>query len=369
MIVDMMHRKFLRVVIVVFLLTIISLGLYRTKTLTDQAQHNPTPTGDLQRFETTSMDVFDSLTQITLYAENKASFDKESKVILEDLKNYHALYDIYNDYPGLNNLKTVNDHAGVQPVVVDQKIIDLLEYSKKIYATTNGKTNVAMGSVLSIWHRYREEGLANPADAQLPPMEELKAASHHTDIDSVVIDNENSTVFLEDPEIRLDVGAIAKGYAAEMVVQNAKESGTRSLLLSLGGNVRVLGAKPNGKPWIVGIQNPSLEDQDNTLAEIRAVDTSLVTSGNYQRYYTVAGNNYNHVIDPKTLMPASYYNSVSVITEHSGMADALSTALFCMPYEEGRLFAEKQKDVQVFWVFKDGSTAQTQGFKKLTEFN
>lgn len=360
-----MHHKKIRVVIVIFLLLIITLGLYRTKTQTNQKQLSPNDTVGLQRYETTTMDVFDTLTQITLYTENEASFEKQSNAIREELKTYHALYDIYNDYPDLNNLKTINDHAGLEPVVVDQKIIDLLNFSKEMYQATDGKTNIAMGSVLSIWHHYRDEGLKNPADAQLPPMADLKEASQHTDINKIIIDPEKNTVFLEDPDMRLDVGAIAKGYATEMVAQQARESGVQSLLLSLGGNVCAIGSKPDGTPWIIGIQNPSLEESKEAIAEIKAIDLSLVTSGNYQRFYTVAGNNYNHIIDPDTLMPATYYDSVSVITEDSGLADALSTALFCMPYEEGRAYVDQLSGVEVFWVFEDGSTMQSKGFERL----
>ncbi len=356
-----MRRNDLRIIIIILLVGIIGLGWYRTRFQNEAADNR-----NLQRFETTTMDIFDTVTQITLYTEDETAFEEKSRILLADLKNYHALYDIYNDYPGLNNLKTVNDHAGIEPVVVDQKIIDLLNFSKEMYRTTEGQTNVAMGSVLSIWHRYRQEGLKNPAAAQLPPMAELSEAAQHTDINKVIIDEKNSTVFLEDPDMRLDVGAVAKGYAAEMAVRQAEAYGVDSLLLSLGGNVCALGSKPDGSPWVVGIQNPSLDAANNSIAQIKAVDTSLVTSGSYQRFYSVAGNNYNHIIDPETLKPATYFDSVSVITDHSGTADALSTALFCIPYEAGVDFAKQQNGVNVFWVFKDGTTAQTPGFDRLT---
>lgn len=112
--------------------------------------------------------------------------------------------------------------------------------------------NVAFGSVLSIWHDYRERGIDDPLSAKLPPMEKLREAAAHTDIDKVVIDEAASTVYLADPEMRLDVGAAAKGYAVERACRAAEEKGIESLLVSVGGNVRAIpgawtGAVPPGR--------------------------------------------------------------------------------------------------------------------------
>ncbi|MDD4493544.1 MAG: FAD:protein FMN transferase, partial [Eubacteriales bacterium] len=194
--------------------------------------------GRKKRYEAEFLLLFDTMSQIVAYSDSKEEFAGYSQLIYDNLKIYHELYDIYNDYPGVNNIKTINDNAGIKPVKVDGKIIDLLLFSKEWYKKTNGKVNVALGPVLKIWHEYRNDGLNDPENAELPPVELLKEAAKHTDINKVIIDNENSTVFLEETGMRLDVGAIAKGYAVEQVSLLAMENGFQSALLSIGGNVR-----------------------------------------------------------------------------------------------------------------------------------
>ena len=149
---------------------------------------------------------FDTITQVLGYTKTEDEFNSYVKKIESRFQELHKLYDIYSDYEGINNIKTINDNAGIEPVKVDKQIIDLIKFSKEWYNRTGGKTNIAMGSVLRIWHDYREEADRNPANAKIPPMEELLEASEHTDIDRVIVDEENSTVYLED-ENALDVGS------------------------------------------------------------------------------------------------------------------------------------------------------------------
>ena len=130
-----------------------------------------------ERHELTYLDVFDTVTTLVAYGGTGEDFSAEAGRIHAELLDYHRLYDIYNDYPGLNNLKTVNDRAGEAPVEVDRRIIDLLLEAREMYGVTGGKVNVAFGSVLSIWHDYREAGILDPERAALPPMEALRAAA------------------------------------------------------------------------------------------------------------------------------------------------------------------------------------------------
>ena len=319
-----------------------------------------------QQFSRTDITVFDTQTVILGYETTESAFAEKADDILEKLKFYHQQYDIYYEYSGINNLKTVNDNAGKEPVKVDRAIIELLLYSKEMYTLTEGMTNVAMGSVLSVWHRYRERGIADPENASLPGTEELEAAALHTDIEKVIIDEEAMTVYLSDPEMSLDVGAVAKGYAVEMTAQYCEEKGYTGYALSVGGNVRCIGEKPSGDKWEVGVQNPDLSSDEAYFTKVYLTEESLVTSGVYQRYYTVAKKQYHHIIDPITLMPKDEYASVSVIAGNSGLADALSTALFNMSYEDGLALAEKA-GAEVAWVYSDGTVEMTDGFSEMTE--
>ena len=317
------------------------------------------------RYEAEFLKLFDTVTKVIAYTDSKEEFTKFSQLIYDNLKEYHELYDIYNDYPGKNNIKTINDNAGVKPVKVDRKIIDLLLFSKEWYKKTDGKFNVAMGSVLRIWHDYREAGMNDEESAKLPPMDLLKEASQHTDINKIIIDEQNSTVFIEDPKESLDVGAVGKGYATEQVSQIAIKNGFKSGVISVGGNVRAIGDKGIGKQlWNLGIQNPDLESKNTTLKIVYVTDKSIVSSGDYERYYTVKGKRYHHIIDPATLFPTQYFSQVTIITKDSGLADVLSTAIYNMPYEQGVMFINDLPDTEAMWVMKNGEIKYSKNFEK-----
>lgn len=308
------------------------------------------------------MEYFDTVITITGYESNKEAFDKTSKEILDLFSEYHQLYSIYHRFDNVNNLCTINDVIdGAHPTVkVDRRIIDLLKYSKEMYTLTNGVTNIALGSVLSLWHDYRTIGKDDPDNAALPPMEQLKTASMHTDISKIVIDEVNSTVTITDPQVKLDVGAIAKGYAVERVAKTLEEKGINNYVLNVGGNVRTIGSKADGTKWTVGIENP---DGGDYLAYLNLSGESLVTSGSYQRFYYVDGKSYHHIIHPDTLMPAKGYLSVSVLCKDSGLADALSTALFCMSIDDGLELVESLEGVEAMWLTEDKNENVSSGWK------
>lgn len=308
------------------------------------------------RYEGEFLLLFDTATRVIGYTETKEEFSTYMDQFYAELETYHQLYDIYNDYEGVNNLKTINDMAGIGPVEVDQRIIDMLKFSLEVADWSQGKVNVALGAVLRIWHDYREEGIS------IPSMEELRPASEHVNIEDLVIDEENSTVFLKDPEMRLDVGGVAKGYAVEMVGQYIVGQGLEDVVISVGGNVRTFGSR--GKPgdlWRIGVQSPDKSSENLLMVEITG--KSLVTSGDYIRYYEVDGKAYHHIIDPETLMPADYFTAVTILCQDSGMADALSTYLYMVPFEEGLDFIEGLDDAEALWIFKDGSQKTSSGFQ------
>lgn len=317
----------------------------------------------LNKYSAYSFDYFDTATVITGYAESQEAFDGLADEALALLGEYHRLYNIYLRYDGLANLCTINDLTdGTHPTVtVDQRIIDLLVYAREMYEQTGGMTNVAMGSVLKLWHDYRTIGMDDIVNATLPPMDKLQDAAQHTDITKMVIDEENNTVTLTDPQMRLDVGAIAKGYATEQVAQWLEEQGVSGWLLNVGGNVRAIGNKADGTPWTVGLENPE-DTSAEYLAYLNLTDEALVTSGSYQRYYIVDGKSYHHIIHPDTLMPAEGYLSVSVICPDSGLGDALSTALFCMSVAEGKTLVESLEGVEALWMTADGAQTVSDGW-------
>ena len=314
------------------------------------------------KFNTYSMDYFDTVITITGYEYTQEDFDAVSKEVLDLLGEYHRLYTIYHRFDGLENLCTINELVDGEhrTVTVDRRIIDMLLYAKEMYNLTDGVMNIAMGSVLSLWHDYRTIGMDNPTEASLPPMNKLLSAAEHTDIEKMVIDEENCTVTLTDPLMKLDVGAIAKGYATERVALHLEQKGVTGYVLNVGGNVRTIGAKADGDNWTIGIENP---DGEEYLAYLSLKGQSVVTSGSYQRFYYVDGKAYHHIIHPDTLMPAENFTSVSIVCNNSGLGDALSTALFCLSYEEGKSLIETIDNAEAMWVTKDGNTTYSSGWK------
>lgn len=309
------------------------------------------------QYNATFLTLFDTVTTIVGHAESEAAFTQTAQRIHDDLEVYHRLFDIYHDYEGINNLKTVNDQAGIAPVKVDRAIIDLLTDCREFYDLTDGRVNVAMGSILSLWHEARNRGISDPAHAALPNMAELESAAEHIRLEQIVIDEAASTVYIPDPEMSLDVGAVAKGWATQRAAENAPAG----MLISVGGNVCATGPKQGEHPWVIGIQNPEGGEYLHTIYVERGC---VVTSGDYQRTYTVDGKKYHHIIDPDTRMPASYWRSVSIVCKDSALADALSTALFLLPLEQGRALAEKC-GADVLWIDAEGNEFTTSGFESI----
>ena len=319
-----------------------------------------------RKYEKILFDYFDTVTVITGYEDSEESFNDVAKEIEAIFDKYHKLYDIYTEYEGINNFAVINKVSDGKhnKIKVAPEIIELLEFSLRMHKISKGKVNIAIGSLLSIWHSYREAGISQPDKAELPLIDELKEAYLHSDVNDIIIDNENMTVFINDAKMTLDVGAIAKGYACEQAAIYLEEKGITGYIINVGGNVRTIGKKPNGDDWVVGIENPNKDDKENPyVASLKLDNKALVTSGIYQRYYTVNGKNYHHIIDPETLMPSERYLSVSVLSNDSALADALSTALFNMTYGDGLKLIQGLKDTEALWVLPSGQVVYSEGIK------
>ncbi len=317
------------------------------------------PTVGQKQYTATFLTLFDTVTTIVGRADSEAAFQDITQPIHDELERYHRLFDIYQEYDGINNLKTVNDNAAVAPVTVDTAILDLLQDCKTYYAATSGAFNPALGSVLSLWHTAREDGIDNPAEAYLPSSDALTAAAQHCNPDDIILDRDNSTVFFRDASLRLDVGAIAKGWA----VQRVCESAPSGLLISVGGNVCATGPKAeDGAAWAVGVRHPRNESE--YLHILNVTEGCVVTSGDYQRSYTVDGKQYHHIIDPTTLYPSTYWTSVTVTSADSGLADVLSTSLFVLNREDGQALLDRYA-AQAMWVDLQGNILYSPDFEAL----
>lgn len=326
---------------------------------------------------------FDTITTYMSYVSSEDEFNEQCDYIEEQLNYYDQLFDKYNTYNGMNNLKTINDNAGKKAIEVDQPLIDLLNLSIERNRKISSKVNIAFGSVINIWHDYREEAESHDGVGTVPSDVELEKANQHTSIDSIEIDEKKKTVYINDALASIDVGATAKGYAIELIKDGLIEMGVDNFLLSGGGNVASHGQRKIQKEgefylddcadkFCVGIESPqdgnyaaSADDPDSENEAVLVVQgESIVTSGDYQRFYQdVNGVRYHHLIDPETLYPAVHFRSVSIITEDSGLADFLSSAVFLMEYEEGLKLVNSLDGVEAIWLLEDGKIKMSDGLK------
>ena len=313
-------------------------------------------------------DLFNTVISVVAYTKTDEEFNEMVRYINQRYTRLNEMYSIYDDFEGVNNIKTINDNAGKQPVKVSREIIDLLKFSKQRYEISGGKMNVAMGAVLKQWHDFREE-FAIDETTPLPNINALRRASAHTDIDCVEIDEENMTVFITDENVSLDVGAVAKGFATEIVCDELSEK-YDNFLISAGGNVKSHGHPMDGRTrWGVSIQNPAVDENYKMIGGSMDVayvggDVSVVCSGGYQRYVVVDGKRYHHIIDPTTLYPEEVYQGVSIICEDSGMADALSTTVFLSRPRDALALVESMDGVECILVETDGTLHYSSGAAK-----
>lgn len=330
----------------------------------------PTDAPALTRFSGYFMGTFDTVITLIGFADSQETFDRVLAKVEDRFTQLHQTFDKYNTYPDVNNLCTLNQQAAQGPVVVDRDMMDLLTTTLDWQTRHSDSVNIAMGSVLALWHNARDTALYLPENAYVPAREELEAAAAHTDCSRILLDPEAMTVAYTDPLLQLDLGAVAKGYAAERVVQEILLPEMPSFILNAGGNVRAGVAPADGRTaWSIGIQDPAAPVF--SAAESKEVlyfaDQSLVTSGTYQRYFDLDGVRYHHLISPVTLMPANHCESLTIVTEDSFWADFLSTACFLLSYEEGRALVDSLDGVEALWIFKDGSTQMTDGLKPMAK--
>ncbi len=310
------------------------------------------------RYQATLMDLFNTVTTITGYAESEDEFRKTVGKIQTEMTEYDHLYDIYHTYPEMVNLCTINSRPG-ENLTVDERIIDLLLFAREIDEKSGHRVNAMLGSVLSLWHDAREAGILDPQNARIPEPVALQEAAAHAGFQYLEIDAEKRTVRLTDREARLDVGALAKGYAAQRIAEGLPEG----LLINFGGNVVATGGKPDGSAWVIGVQDPD-GGGEGYLHKIALQKGAVVTSGDYQRYYVAEGKTWHHIIDPETLMPGNRWRGVTVVCDDSGIGDALSTALFLMDQGEGEKML-RAYGAEAMWIAPDGTEFFSAGFQAL----
>ncbi len=305
-----------------------------------------------RKFTDAYFDYFDSYAELTVYTNSADSFDAYNEIFAHNVKIYHSLLDVYNEYDSTVNICTLNRDAANEPIRVSAELFDFLVRAKELHTLTGGYTSLTMGAVTSIWKQAI-------TDKCLPDRQALAVAAEHTDINALILDENDMTVYFTDPQLQLDAGALAKGYVADVIAQKLKDAGCDSFLLNLGGTLYTHGQKPDGTSFSGGISYPDGLGRDGISVDIS--DKALSTSGSYYRGFELGGTLYHHIIDPTTLTPKNTFVSVSVLCPSGADADALSTALFSMSMADGRALIDSLDDTEAVWIFADGTTEHTDG--------
>lgn len=296
----------------------------------------------------TYLDLFDTVTAVTVYGADGA---KVAKIVENSYARLHAVFDAYAPHENVRGLYALNNAAG-EWAVVEPELLDLLVLCRELSAVSP-LLDVTQGALFDLWRGFRD------GERDLPAAAELNAAAAHGGWENVEIDPAQSKVRLRDPGMRIDLGAVAKGYAAGKLGAALEAAGHRSYIIDAGGNV-VTGVRE--KPFIVGVTNPR---GDGLVLRLAMVNLSAVSSGDYQRYRMYEGRRYHHIVDVETRYPADQgIAQVTVLTEDSAYADFLSTTLFLMDYGAGRAFSD-ENGLSVIWIMDDGEIRMTDGAREM----
>lgn len=253
-----------------------------------------------------------------------------------------------------SQIDQVNAAAGKQPVEVSSDIFSLIQAGKDYSEKAEGSFDITIGPLTSLWHIGYD-------DAKKPTQKEIDDVLPLINYQKVILDEDKETVYLENEEMQLDLGAIAKGFIADKVNVLLDENGVTTAIIDLGGNIYVKGNNPSGREWTVGVQDP-FSERGETVGKINASNKSIVTSGIYERYLEVDGKRYHHILNPLDGYP--YENEiagVTIVSDFSMDGDALSTLIFSKGLQEGLQYIENQKGVEAIFVDKDKQIFITTG--------
>jgi len=265
----------------------------------------------------------------------------------------HRLEELLSTWIPTSELSRVNASAGVMPVSVGPETMTVVQGAIQAAEMTDGGFNVAIGPAVDAWNVI--EG------RHIPIKSELQAFLPLVNLSSVYVDVRAQTIFLEKVGMRIDVGGIGKGYAADQAVMAMKKAGALAGVVALSGDIKTFGQLPGGRRFPVGIQHPRKEGE--VLVFIDLEDEAISTAGDYERFFERDGVRYHHILDPKTLQPARSCQSVTVIAREGIWADGLDTGIFVMGVESGMRLVESLPGVDAIIVDHEGSVHVSSGLR------
>ncbi len=274
----------------------------------------------------------------------KIQIDLADESILDGLKKLCEKYDRMFSTTNTDSELYKLNHANGQPFTVSSETANLIQEGIHYSELSGGAFDLTIEPVSALWDFKADKPTVPSSDAI------AQAVSH---VDYTKVDIQDNTVTLEDPEAGIDLGAIAKGYIADQVKTYLKKQGVKHAIINLGGNVDVIGTKPDGSKYNIGIQKP-FDESGEAITSVQLKNQTVVTSGIYERYFKKNGKLYHHILDPRTGYPCeNNLYSVSIITDSSTKADALSTTCFLLGYQKGMELIQSMDGVEAIFITDD----------------
>lgn len=284
---------------------------------------------------------------ITVVAANNFIAQKHINAAVAEIKRIEKLLTTFSSD---SQTSLINENAGIAPVAVDPEVFGLIERSIAISKITQGAFDITYGSIdKSLWNFDREM-------TSLPAKEEALRMVHLINYNNIMLDRENTSVFLKEKGMRIGFGGIGKGYAAEMAKALLVKEGVNSGIINASGDLTAWGLQPGGKPWRIGISNPDRPQDIFSYLDISG--KAVATSGNYEKYIIIGGKKYSHTIDPKTGLPISGIKSVTVISGNAEFADAMATPIAVMGIKAGLYLIDQIPDLHCI-IIDDNNTIYT----------
>ncbi|WP_170128111.1 FAD:protein FMN transferase [Alkalibaculum bacchi] len=308
---------------------------------------------DVQQEYVSKTDFYlDTVVDIKIYNPN----NKSAEVIDKAMERIGALEEILSIHIEGSDLWKVKENAGIKPVEVSKETMEVMKASLKYSEYTNGLFDVTTGPLVDLW-------AINPPNGYVPTEEELQTTLSKVNYNNMIIDEENNTIFLKDKGMIANLGAIAKGYIADEVKEILVENDVKNAIINLGGNVLLVGGKPDNSGFKIGVQDPN-SDRGAYLGVIDDRDLSVVSSGDYERYFEVEGKRYHHILNPATGYPAdNEIRQVTILSKLSVDGDGLSTSTFVLGLKDGMKLIESIDDVEGIFVTKDHKIYLTSGIR------
>ncbi|SEL51986.1 thiamine biosynthesis lipoprotein [Paenibacillus sp. cl141a] len=338
-----MYRKFLSCGSLLIMLTLLMTGAIGCTTKADQKTAASTEPAAERYF------IFDTIVSLRVYDERMTPrhFD-EVRALLERIDQR------MNRQLAGSEIDQVNQAAGKSEISVSEESFKVVQTAIDYAAASGGHFEPTVGPLVDLW------GIGGEHPA-VPKEDELAAAMQRMNYKDVILNPASNAIRLKKEGMSLDLGAIAKGYAADVIADYLQQQGFRSAIIDLGGNILAMGSKPDGSTWNIGIQDPE-KDRGQSLGTLEVVNKTIVTSGVYERFFEAGGKVYHHILSPFTGYPVDNdLLSVTIVTDTSMDADAMSTSVFSLGLTEGRKFVESRDDAEAIFVTTDHQIYLTSG--------